>query len=227
MADASTVPWMGTRTLTRDATLSASMPVGSGEEPDPATSQPKRGQSLPNATGARRRGTGCAAATSAADVADTTTATKATRTTARMHGLPCRGRRSETGIASRIKVDGVTHPVQMGIEHGPAEQYPYVVSAFSRRARHGRPGMFRQATRAIALRAPPSPQEGVMNAAHLHLLLNPVPVIGAIGILLLALVAWIRPSPDVLRTTLLFAAGNAAAALVVYLTADGAEDLVR
>lgn len=124
-------------------------------------------------------------------------------------------------------MDGVTHPVQMGIEHGPAEQYPYVVSAFSRRTRHGRPGMLRQATRGIALRAPSSPQEGVMNAAHLHLLLNHVPVIGAIGILLLALVAWIRPSPDVLRTTLLFAAGNAAAALVVYLTADGAEDLVR
>jgi len=66
-----------------------------------------------------------------------------------------------------------------------------------------------------------------MNGAHLHLLLNHVPVIGAIGILLLAFVAWLRKSSDVLRTTLLFAFGNAVAALVVYLTGDGAEDLVR
>lgn len=66
-----------------------------------------------------------------------------------------------------------------------------------------------------------------MNEAHLHLLLNHVPVIGAIGILFLAFVAWMRGSTDVLRVTLLFAGLNAAAALVVYLTGDGAEDLVR
>jgi hypothetical protein len=66
-----------------------------------------------------------------------------------------------------------------------------------------------------------------MNWAHLHLLLNHVPVIGAIGILLLAFVASLRKSSDVLRTTLLFAFGNGVAALVVYLTGDGAEDLVR
>lgn len=66
-----------------------------------------------------------------------------------------------------------------------------------------------------------------MNAAHLHLLLNHVPVIGAVGILLLAFAAWMRKSSELLRTTLVFAAGNAAVALVVYLTGDGAEDLVR
>ena len=66
-----------------------------------------------------------------------------------------------------------------------------------------------------------------MDAAHLHLLLNHVPVIGAVGILLLAFVAWMRGSHDVLQTTLLFAAGNAVAALAVYLTGDGAEDIVK
>lgn len=66
-----------------------------------------------------------------------------------------------------------------------------------------------------------------MNEAHLHLLLNHVPVIGAVGIVLLAFVAWMRKSSELLRTTLLFAAGNAAVALVVYLTGDGAEDIVR
>ena len=66
-----------------------------------------------------------------------------------------------------------------------------------------------------------------MNGAHLHLLLNHVPVIGAVGIVLLAFVAWNRQSSELLRTTLLFAAGNAAVAVVVYLTGDGAEDLVR
>ena len=49
-----------------------------------------------------------------------------------------------------------------------------------------------------------------MNEAHLHLLLNHVPVIGAIGILFLAFVAWMRGSTDVLRVTLLFAGLNAA-----------------
>src|SRR6185312_12378725 len=50
MAAASTVPGMGTRRLVSEATVLASIPVSTGELPEPATSHPNRGQSLPNAT---------------------------------------------------------------------------------------------------------------------------------------------------------------------------------
>lgn len=58
-------------------------------------------------------------------------------------------------------------------------------------------------------------------------MINHVPVIGTIGIALLALVAWMRRSPELLRTALLFAVANAVAAVPAYLTGDGAEDVVR
>jgi hypothetical protein len=66
-----------------------------------------------------------------------------------------------------------------------------------------------------------------MNTAHVHLLLNHLPVMGTvIGILLLAL-ARIRRSDELLRASLGLYVLLAASAVVVYLTGDGAEDLVE
>jgi len=70
-------------------------------------------------------------------------------------------------------------------------------------------------------------EDGVMNAAHLHLLLNHLPVMGTvIGVMLLAL-ARARRSDELFRASLALFALLAVAAVAVYLTGDGAEDLVE
>jgi uncharacterized membrane protein YeaQ/YmgE (transglycosylase-associated protein family) len=66
-----------------------------------------------------------------------------------------------------------------------------------------------------------------MNAAHVHLLLHHVPVLGTVfGVLLLA-VARMRRSDELVRTGLGFFILLAVIAIVVQLTGDAAEDLVK
>ena len=66
-----------------------------------------------------------------------------------------------------------------------------------------------------------------MNMAHLHLMLNHFPVVGAT--LLLALLAYglARGSPDVTRIALWATVVLGVVTLVVYLTGDPAEELVE
>ena len=66
-----------------------------------------------------------------------------------------------------------------------------------------------------------------MGSMHLHLLLNHVPVIGAIlGVLLLAL-AFVRRSDELGKAALGLFALLAATSLVVFLTGEPAEDVVE
>lgn len=66
-----------------------------------------------------------------------------------------------------------------------------------------------------------------MNPAHLHLLINHVPVIGAvIGLALLA-AAIVRRSDELARVTFWLYALLGAASLVVYLTGEPAEEAVE
>ena len=63
-----------------------------------------------------------------------------------------------------------------------------------------------------------------MNAVHIHLLLNHVPVIGAvIALLLLAAAVW-RNRPELLRATLALYVLLGVVAVIVYLTGEPAED---
>jgi hypothetical protein len=63
--------------------------------------------------------------------------------------------------------------------------------------------------------------------AHLHLLINHVPIIGtALGLLLIAIAAWRRDDP-LARVALAFFVGCALSALPAYLTGDGAKDAVK
>lgn len=66
-----------------------------------------------------------------------------------------------------------------------------------------------------------------MNGAHLHLLVNHVPVLGLFfGLALLAAALW-RRSPELTRTSLVVFALTAVAAILVYLTGEPAEDGVE
>ena len=66
-----------------------------------------------------------------------------------------------------------------------------------------------------------------MNAAHLHLLLNHLPVVGTmVGILLLAY-ALLRRSPELARASLGLFVLLALAGVVVYLTGEPAEETVE
>ena len=66
-----------------------------------------------------------------------------------------------------------------------------------------------------------------MNAAHLHLLLNHVPVLGAFGLLLLFAIAFIRRDGSLARLTLALSVGVAAASIAVFLTGEPAEEIVE
>ena len=66
-----------------------------------------------------------------------------------------------------------------------------------------------------------------MNPAHLHLLLNHVPVLGAFGLLLLFAIAFFRRDSSLGRLTLVLTIGVAAAALAVFLTGEPAEEIVE
>lgn len=66
-----------------------------------------------------------------------------------------------------------------------------------------------------------------MNGAHLHLLVNHVPVLGLFfGLALLVAALW-RRSTELTRTSLVVFALTAVAAIVVYLTGEPAEDSVE
>lgn len=66
-----------------------------------------------------------------------------------------------------------------------------------------------------------------MNSAHLHLLLNHVPVFGvAFGILLLVLARW-RRSDELRRVGLALLVATAVAGLAAYLTGEPAEEAVE
>ena len=66
-----------------------------------------------------------------------------------------------------------------------------------------------------------------MNGAHLHLLVNHVPVLGILfGLLLLVAALW-RGSTELTRTSLVVFVLTALAAVLVYLTGEPAEDAVE
>src|SRR6185312_5002517 len=111
MAAASTVPAMGTRVLVRPVTLPASMPLEAGELPEPATSQPNRGQSSPNAMAARRDA-GRVAAMKAAHAVKTAAAAKPVLNMRRIRWVSREHRyRRHTGIFT-LKVDRTPRSVQ-------------------------------------------------------------------------------------------------------------------
>ncbi|HEX6534522.1 MAG TPA: DUF2231 domain-containing protein [Gemmatimonadaceae bacterium] len=66
-----------------------------------------------------------------------------------------------------------------------------------------------------------------MNLAHLHLMLNHGPVIGAFIAFAVLAVGWARGRSSVIRTGYWIFAASAALAVVVYLTGEPAEDLVK
>lgn len=66
-----------------------------------------------------------------------------------------------------------------------------------------------------------------MDAAHVHLMLNHVPVLGAVFALLVLVYGLARRSQDVIRTGLWTLVVVGAASGVVYLTGEPAEELVE
>ena len=66
-----------------------------------------------------------------------------------------------------------------------------------------------------------------MNAAHVHLLLNHIPILGTIFGLLLLLYGWLRGSSDVEKASLGTFVITALITIPVYLTGDGAAEIVR
>ena len=66
-----------------------------------------------------------------------------------------------------------------------------------------------------------------MNAAHLHLFLNHVPVLGAIGLLTLFSIALVRRDSSLARLTLGLSVLLAGASIAVFLTGEPAAELVE
>jgi len=66
-----------------------------------------------------------------------------------------------------------------------------------------------------------------MNWAHVHLMINHLPVIGIPGIILLMAYALIRKSDEVKMVSLGLVVLMALATLAVYFTGDGAADVVK
>ncbi len=66
-----------------------------------------------------------------------------------------------------------------------------------------------------------------MNPAHIHLMLNHVPVIGAIVVALLLAAARLMHNEAVLRLALWGAVADALIAILVYVTGGAAEELVE
>src|SRR5918912_1552915 len=66
-----------------------------------------------------------------------------------------------------------------------------------------------------------------MNAAHLHLLLNHIPVIGALFVLALFGIAVLRRDSPIAKLALWMSAALGVAAVAVYLTGEPAEDAVE
>lgn len=66
-----------------------------------------------------------------------------------------------------------------------------------------------------------------MNAAHIHLMLNHVPLFGAVAVTILFAVALVLRQQGVARAGLVVALLTALVAIVVYLTGEPAEELVE
>jgi len=66
-----------------------------------------------------------------------------------------------------------------------------------------------------------------VNAAHLHLILNHVPVLGTLIALLLLVTAFVEKSDDLRRAALALFVGVALMAVPVYMSGEPAEDLVE
>jgi hypothetical protein len=66
-----------------------------------------------------------------------------------------------------------------------------------------------------------------MNGAHLHLLVNHIPVLGAFGLLLLFAIAFARRDSSLARLTLVLSVALAAASAGVFLTGEPAEEAVE
>ena len=66
-----------------------------------------------------------------------------------------------------------------------------------------------------------------IDAAHVHLMLNHLPVIGAPLLLLLLTIGLLRSSRELVTVSLLLVVGLAAATGLVYLTGEPAEELVE
>lgn len=66
-----------------------------------------------------------------------------------------------------------------------------------------------------------------IDAAHLHLMLNHVPVIGAPMVLLLLTIGTWRRSPELITVSLALAVGLAGFTALVYFTGDPAEELLE
>ena len=66
-----------------------------------------------------------------------------------------------------------------------------------------------------------------IDAAHLHLMLNHLPVIGAPILLLLLTIGLVRGPRELVTVTLALVMGLAAASAVVYLTGEPAEELIE
>lgn len=66
-----------------------------------------------------------------------------------------------------------------------------------------------------------------MNAAHLHLMLNHVPVLGTLIALLLLITALVEKSADLRRAALALFVGVALMAVPVFLSGEPAEELVE
>ena len=66
-----------------------------------------------------------------------------------------------------------------------------------------------------------------MNAAHLHLILNHVPVLGTLIAVLLLITALVEKSDDLRRAALALFVGVALLAVPVYMSGEPAEELVE
>jgi uncharacterized membrane protein len=66
-----------------------------------------------------------------------------------------------------------------------------------------------------------------MNAAHIHLMLNHVPLFGALAVTVLLVVALVRRQQAVARAGLVVAVLAALVSVVVYLTGEPAEEMVE
>jgi hypothetical protein len=66
-----------------------------------------------------------------------------------------------------------------------------------------------------------------MNGAHIHLIVCHLPIMGAGFTLLLILFSLLKKSKDLKQVSLWFAVITGLSALGVYLTGDGAEDIVK
>ena len=66
-----------------------------------------------------------------------------------------------------------------------------------------------------------------MNAAHWHLVLNHIPLIGIGFVILLMILALIRKSPELIKVSLIFTIIVAIWAVPAYLTGEPAEEIVE